>query len=102
MTLERLQEIFWGDDEEHDNEEHGEFERVENPLHPRRDVCALLLLERLAPVKYKAIGGAYHDEIYFAADPENVAEVATEEELLTLIRCGVLYDEDSGSFKMFV
>jgi hypothetical protein len=90
--------------EKHENE-YLAFDREQNPKHPRPDVCAFLLLHELAPrdrPNTDMIGGAEHDEIWLNADPRKVAENATEEQIVTLIRCGVRFNHAHESFDMFV
>jgi hypothetical protein len=78
------------------------FERVVDKLHPRPDICAFLLLDKILPNDgFDMVCGAEHDEIYLDVDCERLAEVATEEDVLTLVRCGVHYDEETDSLAMF-
>ena len=84
------------------NDDFLEFERVEGKLHSRPDLCAFLLIDKLLPREGRDIvSAAEHDEIYLDADCEKLAEVATEEDILTLTRCGVLYDSSTDSLVMF-
>jgi hypothetical protein len=80
-----------------------EFDRIpaERKLHPRPDLCAFLLLDRLVPGTRDMVAGAEHDEIWLEVEPDALAAVATEDDLLTLVRCGVRYDGDTGSLAMF-
>jgi hypothetical protein len=79
------------------------FELVENKLSSRPDICAFILLDKLIPnVRRDIVCAAEHDEIFLDADCEKLAEVATEEDVLTLVRCGVHYDGDSDRLTMFV
>jgi hypothetical protein len=82
--------------------EYLKFERVEKKLHSRPDLCAFLLLDKLLPNDGRdMVCAAEHDEIYLDADCEKLAEVATEDDILTLTRCGVHYDSDTDSLAMF-
>lgn len=84
-------------------DEHREFERVENKLHPRPDLCAFLLLDKLAPEPGREmISAASHDEIFLDTNCDKLAEVATEADIVTLIRCGVRYHGQFDSLAMFV
>ena len=95
MTLEEMIVLFESD------EDFSEFEKVENPLYPRADICAFLLLDKLLPGGTRdMITSAEHDQIWLDVDCEKLAEVITEEDVRTLRRCGVMYDADSLS--MFV
>ena len=84
------------------SDEYLEFERVENKLSLRPDLCAFLLLDKLLPEPGKSIIGAVeHDEVYFNVDGDKLEEVASDDDILTLVRCGVRYDEYYG-LSMFV
>lgn len=86
------------------NDDFLKFDRIpsERRLHARPDLCAFLLLDRLVPGSTDMIACAEHDEIWLEVDVEKLAAVATEDELLTLVRCGVRYDGDVDSLAMFV
>jgi hypothetical protein len=77
-----------------------EFELVENKLHPRADLCAFLLLDKLIPGTADMVSAGEHDEIWLDTDCDKLAEIATEADILTLVRCGVRYGD--GSLAMFV
>lgn len=77
--------------------EYIKFERVEDKLHPRPDLCAFLLLHKLAPGEGEGrdmICAAEHDVIYLDVDLEELAANATEADIVTLVRCGVRYGSD--------
>lgn len=87
--------------DKHDNE-FLKFDRIANPLHPRPDLCAFLLLDRLSPHPGRDIVvSASHDEFYLDVSTDEIAAVATEEDVVTLIRCGLRYDRGNDSFCMF-
>lgn len=68
------------------------FDRVAKPLHPRRDICAFIMLDKLAPCRApNIIASAIHDEIYLATDLEALAMNATLQDIVDLVRCGVRY-----------
>ncbi len=48
------------------------------------------------------VSAAEHDEILLDVDLEELAKVATEEQIVELIRCGVRYDSSTDSLAMFV
>lgn len=75
------------------------FERVQNPRHPLRDVCAMLMLYDLQPATYKMIANASHDICHFATDVDKLD--VTDEQIRDLIRCGVHWDSDVESLAMF-
>lgn len=92
MTTRDLEAFFV----EHDDE------YLTAPMKTRRaDLTAFMLLDQLVPGQKDMISSAEHDEFYLSVSPEEVNAVATDEELLTLIRCGVRYDAESDSFCMF-
>lgn len=80
------------------------FERIENPLHPRKDICAFLKLAELVPgVKgHDMVSAAEHDEIYIHTTPEDLAAVATQDDIVYLYRCGVRLSSETDSLAMFV
>lgn len=79
-----------------------QFERIEKPLHPRPDLCAFLLLDQLLPGGRDMVCAAEHDEIWLDVDCDALATVATETDILTLVRCGVRYDDDIEALCMYV
>ena len=84
------------------DDDYRKFDRVENKLHSRPDLCAFLLLDKLMPRAGRdMVYAAEHDEIYLDVDCEKLAEVATENDILTLTRCGVRYNSETESLAMF-
>lgn len=93
-----LKEFF----DRHSDAEYLKFDRVENPLHARPDIHAFLLLDMLAPEPGRnMVCSACHDKFYLEPYPDKVLATATEENLIDLIRCGVMYSEEDESFWMF-
>lgn len=80
------------------------FDRIENPLHPRPDICAFLKLHELVPAHpdRDMVAAAEHDEIYLEVDAEALAAVATQEDIIYLHRCGVRFSSEVDSLAMFV
>jgi len=74
--------------EKHDDE-FLKFDRVENKLSQRPDLHAFLLLDKLVPGVRDMVSGTEHDEIHLSVEPSELVEVATEEQLIDLHRCGV-------------
>lgn len=95
--IENLEELF----DKHDDD-FIKFERVKNKLSSRPDIHAFILLNQLVPGDYDMVSAAEHDEIFLDVDPEELAKVATEEQIVELIRCGVRYSGETGSLAMFV
>lgn len=89
--------------EEH-NEEFLKFRRIapDRRLHARPDIHAFLLLDRLIPGERDMVAWAGHDEIALDPRAEDIAGVATEQDVIDLIRCGVRFDRDNESLCMFV
>ena len=83
------------------SDEYIQFERVEGKLHARPDLCALTLLDLLVPGNTDIISAAEHDVFYLDIDLEKLAEVATEDDILLLVRCGVMYDGAYNCLSMF-
>lgn len=96
--IENLEEAF-----EAATDEFLRFERIEKPLHPRPDICAFLRLCELVPDGDRDIvSAAEHDEIFLDIEPEELAEVATQEDIVYLHRCGIRFDSSTDSLAMFV
>ena len=84
-------------------DEYLKFDRVEKKYSSRPDICAFILLDKLVPSNgHDMISAAEHDEIFLNTDCEKLAEVATEEDILMLKRCGVNYSGDFECLSMFV
>lgn len=80
--------------------EYDELEKIKDKPHHRRDICAMLILDRLCPGETVMITDATRDEIWFESSPERVAENANEHDMMLLAACGVDYQDDS--FHMYV
>ena len=92
-----------------DDEEFLKFDRVQNPLNKRPDICAFLLLDSILSPTMDHLGGynnmvacAEHDQIWLDVDVEELAKLVTPEQVRDLRRCGVMYNEDTDSLLMFV
>lgn len=96
MTVEELETIF-----EDNHDQFLLFAYVVNPMHLRPDLCAFLMLDKLVPGCLDMVAGADHDEIYLEVSTEKLAAVASKDQLIDLIRCGVRLHED-GYLCMFV
>ena len=105
----RLAEIF-----EKYEDEFLHFDRVANKRSKRADLHAFLLLDEIIPPQptrgrpervdesYDMVAAAEHDEIWLVTDVDELAEKATEEQIVELIRCGVRFSRESSSLAMFV
>ena len=87
---------------EENDAEYGKFERVENKLHSRPDLCAMLLLAKLFPGEDDIISATGHKVVYFGVDCDLLAKIACEKELLTLRRCGLFYSTEYECLGAFV
>lgn len=96
MTIEELTE-FW---EKNDDEEFLKESRLPSSDCKRSDLRAFLLLDKLVPGTRDIVSCAAHDEIWLDVDLEELAKAATQDDILTLIRCGVRLDGES--LAMFV
>jgi hypothetical protein len=95
-TVEEMGEFM-----ESQRDEYIKFDRVKYRLSDRPDLHAFLLLDKLAPPEGGGdmIEASEHDEFWLSADPKRVAEAATDENLIDLVRCGVLFHD--AAFSMF-
>lgn len=98
MTTDELIELL-GD---RTTDEFLKFDRVQNKRSQRPDLHAFLLLDELVPGKSDMVACAEHDEIWLDASAEELATVATGEQVVELVRCGVRYDDGAGSLALFV
>ena len=96
MTLDELEAKFSAANDE----EYIQFDRVKNKRSARADLHAFLLLDELQPHiagdgNGDMVSAAEHDEFYLCIDTEKLAEVITDEQIIELVRCGVMYSEAS-------
>lgn len=88
--------------EKHDDT-YCKFKDIKDPPNARPDISAFIYLDRLLPNPGRdMVSAAEHDEIYLGIDCEKLAEVATEDDVIFLSRCGVRFDEGLDSLCMFV
>jgi|SRR6478609_2544325 len=102
MTEDDLQEIFDREDsKDYKDWEHGKFEKIVNKFSNRPDLHAFILLDKLVPSTNDEdiIVAAEHDEIYLSTNIEEFLKVATEADVIDLMRCGVRYQNEG--FCMF-
>lgn len=76
------------------DDEFHKFDRIEDPLSPCHDLCAMMYLVKLLGITSSIIAASEHDEVYLNVDDEEFAEVATQEDVLYLTRCGVMNGEN--------
>ena len=75
-----------------------EFLKAEGDM--PKDLEAFIYLQTLVPSDEDIIVSAEHDKIWLSTDMEMLAKVATDEDILYLVRRGVMYDGDG--LTMFV
>jgi hypothetical protein len=83
-------------------DEYMNFDLIEQKLHHRPDICAFILIDRLCGGSGDVISAAGHDQIWLDADLRKLSRTASEEDIQTLRRCGVMYDEEFDCLTMFV
>lgn len=76
-----------------------DFSKVENKLSNKLDLHVILKLEQLIPNNKhdNIISYATHDTIYFAYTDEELS-VLTDDDIVELSLCGILYDEGLMKF----
>jgi hypothetical protein len=92
MTVDELKDLF----EQHSHEGRLDFHRISVKRSSSPDLHAFLLISELLPSDNNIISTAEHDRIWLEVEVEDLAEVATEEIVLELVRCGVIYDDGVG------
>ncbi len=80
------------------------FKDVPNKLSERRDLCAMLLLDKLVPSEseHYIIRAAEHDVVYLEVDLDALAAAASEDDILLLAQCGVSFDDHWDSLVLRV
>ena len=68
----------------------------------RLDLAAFNRLNELVPGKNDIIAAAEHDQIWLSIDLAMLAEVITEEDVIFLLKNGVLLDDDQMALRMYV
>ena len=82
------------------NDEYLKFDNIEKKLSTRPDIHAFILLNSIAPKGRDIISAASHDVIYLDFDNEMIM-CLSDEYILDLVRCGVMYSEGDECFSMF-
>jgi hypothetical protein len=72
-------------------DDHGRFDRIIAPPSTRPDLCAFLLLDKLVPSSRvdDLISTADDGRIWLDVTREQLAKVASSDDVLYLVRCGV-------------
>lgn len=94
-----LEELF----KKHREEEFLKFDRITNPLHIRPEICAFMLLHKLAPENNgeHIIGHAERGEVFLNFNLDVLESNAGEADIITLLRCGVCIN-DFGCLVIYV
>ena len=83
---------------EHHDDEYGKFELIRFKRSRRPDLHAFILLDMLFPGSTDVVSCAEHDQFWLFPDSDDI-DCLSEESIIELIRCGVMYDE--GSLTIF-
>lgn len=93
MTLEEMGEIF-------NNSPY--ISHLDRPRKRHNDplISALILMEMLVGLSKEesCITCAEHDKIWFVFNPEEIAKIATKEEIEEIAQCGIGFDSSLPSF----
>lgn len=74
-------------------DEYLDFHKIQIKRSTRPDLHAFMLLDSLFPDTEDIISGAEHDEIYLSISIESLHGMATDDQILELVRCGVRVSE---------
>lgn len=95
MSLKEMFELY-------EDKEFLKFERIVNPKSKRPDLHAFLLLDGLIPAEGDIVSAAEHNIIYLDIDVEELEKVITEDQVLELVRCGIMYETEYDCLATFV
>lgn len=84
--------------DKHENEYH-KFKRTESHPDDNAQLCAFIYLNNILGPFPRIVECAEHDQIWLR--PRNLEDL-NEENIIYLLRCGVLYDEETDSLYMNV
>jgi hypothetical protein len=79
------------------------FEDIENPPSTYRDISAFLYLEKLlgSGNGLPMVNTVAYDQFWLHVDCDALEKVATDEDILYLLRCGVYLDRMCNCLMMF-
>jgi len=87
----------------HSSEEYANFNMIKNKPNESADLSAFITLHKFVKNKEAdIINSAEHDEIYLMGIEDLNLEKITENDIITLIRCGVRLDKEMEYFCMFI
>jgi len=86
------------------NDEYLEFKEIDESLKisKRPELCVMLYLDKLLPDGDGLLESCDHERVFLQFDCDKFAEIATEDDVRFLLRCGILYDVESEKFYMNV
>lgn len=84
------------------NEDYNKFELIQNKRSQRADIHAFLILDELQPGNKDLISATGHDIIFLDVNVEKLNIVITDEQILELVRSGVMYDREYDCLAMFM
>lgn len=99
MTTQEMADLF-----EKQNKEYLQFANVIVRFCNRPDLHAMILLNEIADDDCSDIvcrAPDTYNEFAFRLDVDNIAANITEEQIIDLIRCGVMYDKQHNILTMF-
>jgi hypothetical protein len=67
----------------------------------RADLAAFILLDKLQPGGGDIVSASEHDEFFLSIDCDELAKVATLEDVRNLRRCGVMFSESDDCLSMY-
>ena len=102
LTYEEIVALFEGPDAEAQGNQ-PQLIKPERRLHLRPDLNAFLLLDKLLmPSPRDIVASVEHDEFFVDVVLQQLVGIATHEDILDLIRCGVKFDRATDSLLLSV
>ena len=84
------------------NDDYNKFELIQNKRSQRADIHAFLILDELQPGNKDLISATGHDTIFLDVDVEQLNIIITDEQVLELVRAGVMYNREYDCLEMIV
>ncbi|MCK5614645.1 hypothetical protein KAR91_72945 [Candidatus Pacearchaeota archaeon] len=82
------------------NDEFRDFDKVENKRAGRADLHAFILLDELFPGAGDIICACDYEEYYLNIREDQIEQL-TDDQILELVRCGVIHDDEHDSLRLF-
>jgi len=83
-------------------DDYAEYGKVEGLKAAQKETHAFNLLDSLDPGHTDAMRNYSDDRVWLEFNADIVVKTITEKQVITLIFCGVSYDEDHNSFYIFM